>query len=119
MVVVDSRTADELIPIIQEWVEVGSEIHTDSWASYNGLSSHGYIHKLVNHSDPEHRFIAEDGTHTQRIEATWRPAKNWFRGLHIPEDQFADRLCEYLWRRKKNIDVFENLISAIKGQYKF
>nr|CAI5848452.1 unnamed protein product [Callosobruchus analis] len=26
--------------------------------------------------------------------------KNWFRGLRtrIPEDQFADRLCEYLWR---------------------
>nr|CAI5822383.1 unnamed protein product [Callosobruchus analis] len=46
MVVVDSRTADELIPIIQEWVEVVSEIHTDSWASYNGLSSHGYIHNL-------------------------------------------------------------------------
>ena len=51
------RNAETLIPIIKQHIRVGSEIHTDAWKAYRQLSSHGYTHKIVNHSDPEHHFV--------------------------------------------------------------
>lgn len=51
------RDANTLLPIIQEHIEIGSEIHTDAWRAYSQLSSCGYIHKVVNHSDPHNRFL--------------------------------------------------------------
>ncbi|KAL3094362.1 hypothetical protein niasHT_029259 [Heterodera trifolii] len=114
------RSADVLLPIIQKHVAVGTEIHTDMWRAYSRLNEHGFLHKIVNHSDPEHRFIAEDGTHTQRIEAQWRPAKDWFRERRVPGFRFADTLVEYQWRRevKKNgLDALEQLLSAVKRYY--
>ena len=53
------RDADTLIPIILAHVAPGSEIHTDAWRAYSKLSNYGYIHKVVNHSDPEHRFVGK------------------------------------------------------------
>nr|CAI5836838.1 unnamed protein product [Callosobruchus analis] len=91
------------------------------WRAYNALSDFGYVHYRVNHSDPEHCFVAPDGTNTQRIEATWTPAKDWFRSHHVPTDNFADTLCEYLWRRHckcRGIDPFTFLLEAIRAQYK-
>jgi hypothetical protein len=43
----------------------------------------GYIHKTVNHSDKKNPFVAEDGTHTNRIESQWRPSKDHFRRIHL------------------------------------
>lgn len=31
--------------------------------AYDCLNEHGFIHKKVNHSDPDNPFVAEDGTH--------------------------------------------------------
>ena len=53
------RNADTLIPLIKEHVLEGSEIHTDAWKAYSQLSNHGYIHKIVNHSDPENHFVGK------------------------------------------------------------
>nr|CAH7748258.1 unnamed protein product [Callosobruchus chinensis] len=120
MVVVDKRDSDTLIPIIQKHEKPGTTIHTDPWKAYDGLGDAGYVHHKVNHSDIENRFVSQDGTHTQRIEATWRPAKNWFCGKHYAKGQFADYLCEYLWRRhcnKNNIDLFNCLVDAIVAKY--
>ncbi|KAF5289479.1 hypothetical protein FQR65_LT11853 [Abscondita terminalis] len=143
MAVVEDRSAASLIPQIEKFVLPGSIIHTDSWKGYNRVIEHGYTHRKCNHSDPEHRFVgkfshfrlgyvrlilivliihvtAADGTHTQRIESTWRPAKDWFRGVHPPQDQFAFYLCEYLWRRhcrKLKIDPFEAVLQAIRREY--
>ncbi|CAH2095712.1 unnamed protein product [Euphydryas editha] len=48
------------------------------WRADSGLENYGYIHKTVNHSDPENPFVAPDGTHTQRIESQWRLVKRFF-----------------------------------------
>lgn len=122
MIVVDKRDAKILIPIIQKHVKPGTIIHTDCWKAYDGLEEAGYTHKKVNHSDLFNRFVAEDGTHTQRIEATWRPVKDWFRRRRYGsgKEQFAYYLCEYVWRRhcKKNgIDMFNCLLDAIRAEY--
>lgn len=116
----NARTADSLIPIIKEHVHPGSIIHTDMWRAYNSLSSHGYIHKKVNHSDPENPFVAEDGTHTQRIEASWRPIKSWMRNRHVPPEDFANHVVEYQWRRemkKSKTDPFQQLLDFIVNTY--
>ncbi|VEN38309.1 unnamed protein product, partial [Callosobruchus maculatus] len=119
-VVVPTRDSETLLSTIQQWVHPGTEIHTDCWRGYNGLAQHGYIHKTVNHSDEEHGFVGLDGTHTQRIEATWRPAKDYFRRKRVPVEDFADHLVEYLWRRdckKRGMDVMEALLEAVRRTY--
>ena len=51
------RDAATLIHIIKEHVQEGSEIRTDAWRAYSTLNQNGYTHNIVNHSDPENRFI--------------------------------------------------------------
>ncbi|KAL3099241.1 hypothetical protein niasHT_030381 [Heterodera trifolii] len=46
--------------IIQQHIAVGTEIHTDCWRAYARLTEFGYLHKVVNHSDP---FIGICGWH--------------------------------------------------------
>lgn len=69
------RSADILVPLIQKHVQEGSIIHTDFWRAYQCLPEHGYIHKRVNRNDNINKFVAPDGTHTQRIESQWRGLK--------------------------------------------
>jgi hypothetical protein len=131
------RSADALIPIIEQHIEKGTEIHTDAWRAYSRLNEFGYVHRVVNHSDPHNHFVgrffeeiivdertlsASDGTHTQRIESSWRPAKDWFRSRHVPGYVFAEILVEYQWRRwcrKTNRNVFHQLLQAILAEYGF
>lgn len=113
----NKRDASTLIEIIQQNVKKGSIVHTDEWKAYNTLPSYGYTHRTVNHSV---EFISNDGIHTQRIEAQWHAAKKYLKGKHTPEEQFADKLVEYLWRRncKKNkLNPMVELLKAIKMEY--
>ncbi|CAG4920008.1 unnamed protein product [Colias eurytheme] len=108
----NERSAEVLIPLIKKHVAEGSIIHTDCWRAYDSLPTHGYIHKKVNHSNPENPFIAEDGTHTQHIESQWRNLKRRFHKVNYKEN-FEDWLIEYLWRtdiRKSHLDSFEELL---------
>ncbi|CAK1603545.1 unnamed protein product [Parnassius mnemosyne] len=82
----NKRSADILVPLIKKHVQEGSIIHTDYWKAYLSLPEHGYIHKRVNHSEPTEKFVAPDGTHTQRIESQWRGLKKQFR-------QQQNKLC--------------------------
>ncbi|XP_067625182.1 uncharacterized protein [Eurosta solidaginis] len=115
------RSAEVLIPLIKKHVVEGSTIHTDFWKAYDCLAEYGYEHRKVNHSDPDHPFVAEDGTHTQRIESEWHAFKHF-----LLEDNtnncynFSDLICEYLWRKKisnNHEDPFVKLIEAIKYTY--
>lgn len=64
-----------------------------------------------------------NGTQTQKIESNFRPAEDWMRGRgRFHDDDFADRLCEYLWRqfcRHNKIDRMASLMEAIRMQYVF
>jgi len=111
------RTADVLIPLIKKHVAPGTEIHTDSFKSYDRLDEHGYVHKKVNHNE---EFVAGDGTHTQRIESCWRPIRARLRTRQVARDRYADHIVEYQWRRwcrKNNKDLFQDLIDSIKDLY--
>ncbi|KAI1717084.1 ISXO2-like transposase domain-containing protein [Ditylenchus destructor] len=76
------RSAAALLPIIQQHIAPGTTIRTDMWKAYDGLDSlpdMNYTHEQVNHSDPDRPFVSEAGVHTNRVESSWRPAKDWFR----------------------------------------
>ena len=74
------RRAEDLIPMIESWVEKGTIIRSDCWKAYGSLESRGYEHQTVNHSST---FVTETGVHANRIEATWRPLKDHFRKIEI------------------------------------
>ena len=108
----NERTAVALIPLIERHVAPGGIIRTDQWRAYWSLPQSGYIHETVNHSE---EFVTTEGVHTQRIEAMWRPMRQFFRGRHIPEDSFADHVVEYQWRRNcrlAGLDRFHELVRA-------
>lgn len=90
------RDKPTLHGILKRHVNVASILHTDKWRGYMGLGDYFMDHKVVNHS---REFIADDGTHTQRIESLWRDLRRRFspggrRHEHIPEI-----LDEYAWQR--------------------
>ncbi|XP_076649422.1 uncharacterized protein LOC143357070 [Halictus rubicundus] len=110
----DSKT---LIAFIKQHVIEGTEIHTDASRAYSALLENGYTHKIVTRSDSVHRVVADGETHTQRIQATMRSAKNFFKSKNVPSELFIEYLIEYQWRRecqKLNIDPFEDLIKCIR-----
>ena len=108
------QSASALTPIIKRHVAAGSEIHTDGWKAYRGLRNEGYVHYWVNHKE---NFVSPWGIHTQRIEASWRPLRVFFRDRRVPHEDFADCVVEYQWRRwckKQHIDPFDSLLERIK-----
>jgi len=61
---VDDVSGASLIPFVSVAVESGSEVHSDGWKCYNGLSKQGYQHRVTNISssgDPAH--VSMPGVH--------------------------------------------------------
>lgn len=63
----NERSADILVTFIKKDTEEGSIILTDYWRA------------SLNHIDSTNKFVAPDGTRTQRIERQWRGLKKQFR----------------------------------------
>ena len=78
MVVVEDRSHETLLPIIQSKIFPGTIKFSDCWKSYNRLSEMEYTHMTVNHSvnfkDPK------TGTLRNSIEGTWTLAKRNLTG---------------------------------------
>jgi transposase-like protein len=75
---VDDVSGASLVPFVSAAVESGSEVHTDGWKGYNGLSEQGYRHRVTNISssgDPAH--VSMPGVH--RVAAL---LKRWLLGIH-------------------------------------
>ena len=79
LIIVPNRGANDLILLIQRTVLPGTTIMSDRWAAYNQLSTLGYRHLSVNHSD---NFIdPATGAHTQPIEEFWGHSKALFKSM--------------------------------------
>lgn len=79
----NQRGEADLLPAIIKHVKRGTTIRTDCWKAYGNLSSHGFIHEVVNHSAKVNPFVSATGVHTNRIESSWRPLKDNFRSVRI------------------------------------
>jgi transposase-like protein len=68
-------------PIVQQMVERGARVYTDSYGIYHFLSRHGYRHLTVNHGAGEYALDLDgDGqceVHCNTMECTW----SWLRQM--------------------------------------
>jgi ISXO2-like transposase domain len=121
---VQNRSAETLLPIIKKYVIPGTEIHSDQWSAYAGISSidvtPGFIHKTVNHS--LHFKDPSTGVHTNNVEAYWSSIKRRFKMLNgTSRSLTASYLDEHMYRERlgKTYDeMFQSMMQDI-GRYGF
>lgn len=117
--VVEKRDRPTLTALLAKHTAIGSEVHTDSWRGYSSedLGWAGFIHRTVNHSV---ELVAQDGTHTQRIESQWRVLRRHFNPGGIAKENITDYLLEYTWRKKcksSNAEPFADLIKLARAKF--
>jgi transposase-like protein len=96
--VVEGTGRDELLPIIDDFIEKGSIISTDESATYKNLKK-DYRHGFVNHS----KFQWKKGNvTTNRIEGYWSLIKRKIKGAHIHVSK------KWLWLYLSEFDFFYN-----------
>lgn len=94
--IVEARSKEVLLPLIEEYVEKGATIYHDDWASYKKLEEIGYHHGTVVHKN---EFVSQEGVCTNTIEGIWGDLKQKLRSMHgIPLDLLQDYLDEYAYR---------------------
>lgn len=93
---VPDTQAIDLIPIITKKVKVGSKICSDTYRSYKGLATAGYVHRTVEHRTKEY-VIGKN--HINGLEGFWGYLKRKLasnggvRRIYLPLF-----LSEYVWR---------------------
>lgn len=117
MQLVDDVSGASLVPIVCAAVESGSEVHTDVWKGYNGLSEQGYRHRLTSISssgDPAH--VSMPGVH--RVAAL---LKRWLLGTHqgsVTAEHLDAYLNEFAFRfnRRRGMLFLRLLQNAVVTQ---
>ena len=70
-------------PLIQQYIEPGSQINTDEYSIYNRLTAWGFEHHTVCHGRGEYaRDEDGDGVyeiHVNTIEGFWSLLRSWLR----------------------------------------
>lgn len=116
MFAVPDRSAATLMPIITANIRPGTTVLSDQWRAYNGIALlPGYTHETVNHSlnfvDPN------TGANTQRIERSWRAAKERNKRQNGTHRHMLDSyLCEFMWRNRikiNNLNAFDTILNDI------
>lgn len=107
---VENRTAETLLPLIQQWVVPGARIHSDCWAAYNGLAQLGYRHETVNHRENFRDPIT--GATTNHVEAFWSRIKRDFKSVLGSQGELKwsrlDEACYRHWFSFKSDTPIEN-----------
>ena len=116
--VVENTNKATLHPIIQQFVIEGSRVITDELNAYNGLSSLGYNHAIVNHGAAEY---AHDDIFTNSIEGFWSHFRRMITGCyHDVSDKFLQQYINeavYRWntRRMSESDRFAQMFCMSIG----
>ena len=85
---VHTRDATTLMTLIKNHIAPGSTVITDGWAAYHDLQSAGYDHYIIEHKTSFSRLCRDRRTgrlvtvHTNRIEGSWKHAKDYFRRMN-------------------------------------
>ena len=121
MVLVASRDAATLLPIIQQHVRQGTVIWSDEWRASSRVQNLTGVaqHQTVNHSitfcDPV------TGVHTQNIESYWNRVKTKFKRMKgVHETMLSSYMDEFMWRERHGgsaSDVFNNIVRDIALRY--
>ena len=90
--VVQGVGRQSLVPVVQQHVLPGTNIHTDGLPSYRTLGDHGYRHDRVAHHVGE--YVSVTGCTVNGIEGFWAMLKRGINGTHIHVS--AKHLPKYL-----------------------
>lgn len=99
MISLPNRTAETLVPLIEQHVRPRTRIITDGWLGYTQLSQslNNYIHEVVNHTE---NFVdPQTGAHTQNIEGFWTHSKMKYKASRgFSANVRLNYLDEIQWR---------------------
>jgi len=94
--VISRASQEEILPIIRNTVQSGSDIYSDGWRSYDALAIYGYNHKKVKHHENE---FADGDRHINGIESFWSYTKRRLAKFNgCTRTQFSMHLLESEWR---------------------
>lgn len=113
--IIPDRTKKTIISAIEEMVNIGSIIVTDSHPSYKSLSKNNWDVITVNHS--KNIYATKDGVSQAQIETYWGHMKRSFRLSHLRIDR--KNVWKYINcfnfvynRRMRSRDTFWDMIST-------
>lgn len=117
---VDDTKARDLIPIITKKVEPGTKICSDTYNSYTGLATKGYVHRTVEHQKKEY---VKGINHINGLEGFWGYLKRKLAAKGgIKRKYLYLFLGEYVWRynnrdldTKQKVDRLTKLLEAFSG----
>ena len=121
-VVVPDRKQATVQQIVRNYVEPGSEIHTDEHAGYQGLDK-DYVHEVINHMEA---YVRGHVT-TNGMENFWSLFKRQIGGTHVSVEPFHlfryldEEMFRYNYRKDgerklTNSDRFNLILSQIAGK---
>ena len=88
--VISNRRKHQLEATVSEYVEVGSNLYTDSLRSYDRMGMRGYIHGVIDHAEA----YVDGQVHTNGLENFWSLLKRALKGTYVSVEQF--HLFRYL-----------------------
>ena len=112
---VTGRDGELLATVIMDNIAPGTILLTDGWAGYvvavNILRERRFPieHRVVNHSE---EFVAEYGTHTNTIEATWSGIKNTMTRREMNCAGIDTKLLAFIWKRQNDQNRWGGLVNA-------
>jgi hypothetical protein len=104
---------------VREYVLKGSEVHTDSLRSYNGLAEE-YTHNVIDHAEA----YVRGHVHTNGMENFWSLLKRTIRGTYVSVEPFHlfryldEQAFRFNERKDKDGDKgrFQKAIAGIVGK---
>ena len=108
---VDDTNAKDLIPIITKKVKPGAKICSDTYNSYTGLATKGYIHRTVEHRKKEYTY---GKNHINGLEGFWGYLKRKMAAKGgIRRKYLYLFLAEYVWRYNYKNDSLKNQVDRL------
>lgn len=115
--IVPNTTKKTLQGAIEENVETGSEVFTDAFHSYKGLSPE-YIHESVDHAC---QYVRDTVVHTNGLENFWSLLKRSIKGTYVSVDAYHlmkyldEQSFRYNARHGEDADRFLEVLESVVG----
>jgi len=115
--VVNAARGIDLIPVVRNTVEEGSELFTDSLQAYDLLNT-DYIHEAVNHSVE----YVRGHIHTNGIENFWSLLKRTIKGTYVSVDAYhlqkyvEEQVFRYNERKGTDAQRFSKITGQMAGK---
>jgi transposase-like protein len=103
---------------VNENVEKGSTIYTDSLRSYRNLPTDGFVHDFVDHTEE----YVKGQVHTNGMENFWSLFKRALKGTYVSVEPFHlqayadEQAFRFNNRKADDVDRFELMCSQVAGK---